>query len=115
MRDKYQSREDLMAYLVNIVADIVDPADGKLSLREAVAKANSTAAADTIVFAANLQGMTLVLTQGELGITRDLTIDGDGRAITIDGNATGRIFNIAGAGTEVALRGLTLTNGFAEG
>ena len=56
-----------------------------------------------------------MLIQGELAVTRDLTIDGDrnddGSAVTIDGNANGRILNITGGGTDVTLRDLTLTNG----
>ncbi len=79
-----------MAYItVTTLADLIDPIDGKVSLREAVAQAN---AGDIIRFALNLEGGSpLVLTQGELAITRDLTIDGDrnddGSAVTIDGNA----------------------------
>ena len=56
-----------------------------------------------------------MLTQGELAITRDLTIDGDrnddGDAVTIDGDAKSRILNITGGGTDVTLRDLTLANG----
>ena len=38
-----------MAYLtVTIQADIVNPGDGQLSLREAVEQANATATADTM-------------------------------------------------------------------
>ena len=78
-----------MAYFtVTTLADTIDAGDGKLSLREAVAKANAGAAADTIVFAAEIAGMTLTLTQGELVVSEDLTIDGDkddnGSAVTID-------------------------------
>ena len=105
----------VLAYLtVTTQADVVDPGDGKLSLRKAVAKANATATADTIVFAANIEGLTLTLTLGELLVTQDLTIDGDqdnnGIAVSIDGNHNGRILHITGSGTEVALADLTLTN-----
>jgi len=45
-----------MAYLtVTTQVDVVDPSDGQLSLREAVAQANATAAADTIRFLISLQ------------------------------------------------------------
>ena len=82
-----------MAYItVTTLADLIDPIDGKVSLREAVAQAN---AGDIIRFALNLEGgPPLVLTQGELAITRDLTIDGDrnddGVAVTIEGGAKSR-------------------------
>ena len=67
-----------MAYLtVTTQADVVDPGDGQLSLREAVAQANATAGADYIKFVLTLEGQTLVLTGGELPVTQDLTIDGD--------------------------------------
>jgi serralysin len=99
---------------VTTAADVVDPGDGKLSLREAVAKANATAALDEIVFKPSLEGQTLVLTGGELVVTNDLAIDGyrddDGSAVTIDGNRNGRILKITGGGTDVDLRELTLTN-----
>ncbi|MFZ1428285.1 MAG: right-handed parallel beta-helix repeat-containing protein [Geminicoccaceae bacterium] len=105
-----------MAYLtVTTQADVVDPSDGRLSLREAVAQANAGASADTIRFIAALEGKTLVLTGGELAVDQDLTIDGDangdGTQVTVDGHANGRILNIAGAGTDVTVKGITLTNG----
>ncbi|MFZ1429296.1 MAG: hypothetical protein WAS21_21270 [Geminicoccaceae bacterium] len=105
-----------MAYLtVTTQADVVDPGDGQLSLREAIAQANATAGADYIKFVVTLEGQTLVLTGGELAVTQDLTIDGDrdhdGNVVTIDGNHTSRLLNISGASTDVALKGLTLTNG----
>jgi len=107
-----------LTYLtVTTQADVVDAGDGQLSLREAVAQANATASANTIVFAANIEGLTLTLTLGELLVTQDLTIDGDqdnnGIAVSIDGNHNGRILHITGSGTEVALADLTLTNALA--
>ena len=56
-----------MTYLtVTTQADVVDPGDGQLSLREAVAQANASAGADSIKFVVTLEGQTLVLTGGEL-------------------------------------------------
>ena len=49
----------MSSFKVDTAADVVDPDDSKLSLREAVARANATAAADTIVFAGALDGKTL--------------------------------------------------------
>ena len=53
---------------VTTAADVVAN-DGVRSLREAVALANATAGADTIVFSSSLEGRTLTLTQGELVLT----------------------------------------------
>ncbi len=105
-----------MAYLtVTTQADVVDPGDGQLSLREAVAQANATTGADYIKFVVTLEGQTLVLTGGELAVTQDLTIDGDrnhdGILATIDGNANGRLLNITGSGTDVILVNIVLRNG----
>ena len=57
----------------------------------------------------------MTLTRGELLVTQDLTIDGDrdgnGLAVTIDGNSAGRVLHITGKGTDVALTDLTLAHG----
>ena len=108
-----------MAYLtVTTQVDVVDPSDGQLSLREAVVQANSTSATDTIRFLTALEGTTLVLTGGELTITQNVTVDGDGNhdgiKVMIDGNFESRILNISGSNTEVALRNLKISNGQAD-
>lgn len=96
-----------MAYLtVTTQADVVNPGDGKLSLREAVAQANASASADTIRFVASLAGKTLVLTGGELVINQDLTIDGAGQGVTLSGGGTQRLLRTSGTGTDLAVRGL---------
>ena len=46
-------------FTVTTANDVVDPNDGRLSLREAVAQANATAAADRIQFAASVEGHSL--------------------------------------------------------
>ena len=69
-----------MAYLtVTTQADVVDPGDGQLSLREAIEQANGSGS-DTIRFSAAVVGKTLVLTGGELSIADDVTIDGNASA-----------------------------------
>ena len=103
-----------MAYLtVTTQADSVDPGDGKLSLREAVALANASAGADTIRFTAAVAGHVLVLTGGELKLTNSAAIDGAGGSgpTTIDGNGAGRVLGIAGKGTKARLDRLVITNG----
>ena len=107
----------MATHIVTTTADVVDENDGVLSLREAIALANADADADTITFAAGVSSATIVLTS-ELAITADLTIDGDidgdNKAdVTISGNDASRIVNITGATTDVALKSLTLTNGYS--
>ena len=76
-------------------------------------------AADTIGFASGLEGKTLTLTQGELVLTRDVTIDGDrnndGKEVTLSGGDASRILHITGGSTDVSLRDLTLTDGRTTG
>ena len=100
--------------IVTTAADLVDPDDGKLSLREAVARANTSPAADAIEFAAALKGKTLVLTGGELVLSRNTVIDGTGRGITLSGGGKQRILQIKGGNTRVALKNLTLTEGYVK-
>ena len=81
---------------------------GAGSLRAQIAAA---APGDTIVFASNLTG-SIVLTSGELGVSKSLTIEGPtANALTLSGNNSSRIFNISGSGTVVTLSSLTISNG----
>ena len=73
----------MTTFTVTTAADVVAN-DGELSLREAVAQANATAAADTIVFARHRRGADLTLSGGELVLRQDVRIDGDQNN---DGNA----------------------------
>jgi hypothetical protein len=82
---------------------------GPDSLRQAVLAANANAGADLITF--DVSG-TITLTSGQMILTDDLTINGDGR-ITVSGNNASRIFQVQGATTDVAINDLTLINGFA--
>ena len=87
----------MTTYTVNTTSDIVLAGDGLLSLREAVQAANSNAAVgdvpagtpgeDIIQFDAGLTGTIFLGANGELAISEDLTIDGDGR-ITLSGKAS---------------------------
>jgi predicted outer membrane repeat protein len=116
-------------------ATVAVPIGTGLSLREAIAIANATAGADTIVFDASLSG-TIRLTDaaGTLQVTEALTIDGDGR-ILITGDVAGDDAHVSGstvitdfaasdtagkvadnvqifnATADLALNGLTLTGG----
>lgn len=81
--------------------------NGTGSLRRAVANARS---GTTITFAAALQGRTIKLNGTELLLTKNITIDGTNRNITIDADRKSRVFNISN-NAEVILVGLTITGG----
>ncbi|MFO1036544.1 MAG: choice-of-anchor Q domain-containing protein [Geminicoccaceae bacterium] len=118
----------MATFTVTTLTDSVNATDGKLSLREALAQANATTAADTITFASSLEGKTIALTRGQLEITSDVTITGDpdhdGSGVTIDqrtddaqqdysGEYGARVLAIDG--DHVTLSGLTITGGSVYG
>ncbi|MGC3960617.1 MAG: choice-of-anchor Q domain-containing protein [Verrucomicrobiota bacterium] len=82
-------------------------------LRSAIA---GVQAGGLITFAANLSGQTITLTSGQLVLNTNVTIDASALAngISINGNASSRIFQVNG-GANVALKALTLTNGYQGG
>jgi len=99
---------------------------GAGSLRSAITSANATAPGPNIVnFAQGLTG-TIVLTTGQIQISRAVTIDGPGSdVLTIDGNGNSRIFSIFATSTAcpalepgpdylVFIRRLRLTNAAAN-
>jgi predicted outer membrane repeat protein len=101
-----------LSLVVDIATDEYDGdfSAGDLSLREAVALANGSVGTDTITFAPVLDGVTIVLTMGQLTITDSATITGNGAANTlIDGQESTRIFDISGAST-FSVNSLTLQN-----
>lgn len=86
------------------------PYGSGLSLREAIAFANSNPFADTIVFDAALSaGGTITLTNGQLQITDALTIDnGTTPDVTIDAGGLSRVIETS---ANTTLRGLIITGG----
>jgi len=89
--------------LVTTTADVVDSTDGVTSLREAVSFANSDSEISTIEFASGageaFEGDALIrLTDGQLVITEDLSIDGftAGGELVITADANGDDITIAG-------------------
>ena len=91
-----------------------DFSTGDLSLREAIAQAESNS---TITFDSNLSGGTITLALGELAIDKDLTIQGLGADnLTIDADNSSKIFNVSDDNDDsldVAIDGLTITGGSA--
>lgn len=113
---EYQAASDL-----NLLVDtLVDESDGDysrgdLSLREAIELANEWGGHDTIQFDAALAGGTILLVDGELAITDELTITGLGDdQLTIDAQDASRIFQITATAGDIHLTGLTLSGGLAE-
>ena len=108
----------MATFTVTTAADIVNAADGVLSLREAVSQANITVAADTIVFSGAVESQTLVLTGGPISINNDTTIDGDQnndgiQAIVSGGNETG-ILSAIGDSTSLSLVDIQLRDGSVD-
>lgn len=114
-------RRDVPAvFTVTTLADTTDPADGQLTLREAVAAAHADADADGAVdevrFRAGLRG-TITLEHGEVKITEPLKVIGPGaNKLAVSGNDAARVFfTLGGHGTHdeiaVTLTGLTLERG----
>jgi hypothetical protein len=103
----YRPRLDVLEArcLPSTVTTLNDAGPG--SLRDAIA---STPAGGTVDFQAGLTG-TIVLTTGELALTKDLTIAGSGAdVVTVSGNHASRVFNI-GATFTVDMSGLTIADG----
>lgn len=85
---------------------------GTGSLRSTIAAA---AAGDTIVFGPALSGQTIVLTSGELAISKTLNILGPGPAnLTVSGNGSSRVFRITDNAT-CTLAHLSITRGVGVG
>src|SRR5262249_11190542 len=112
-------------FQVTTPLDVVNPTDGKLSLREAITQANTTAGPDTIVIPAGVFKITTTgagedgnLT-GDFDITDSVTIRGAGAGLTfVDGKQLDRVFDVLGTRPSsilVTLQGLTVRNGKATG
>ena len=97
-----EKRQLLTTFVVNTTLDTNAPADGLVSLREAITAANSNAAfgdapagkatGDRIWFDPAMAGSTITLAGNELVITDDLFIQGGPNDITIAGNGSTRMF-----------------------
>lgn len=108
---------EIPSLIVTTAEDVVDPYDGDISLREAVAYANNYGLDRTITFAESINGSTFYL-NSELKIGSDLTIDGLannalGIVLTTSNDvADQRVINVDAG--NVVLNGLTITNRRSE-
>ncbi len=107
-----EDRRVLATFAVTSLADgpVLMAGDQPGTLRQAIFDANAAPDADEIVF--EISG-TILLSEGELGVTDELTLMGPGQdLLTIDGQANSRLFNIT-ADVETTFVGMTLTGGAA--
>ena len=95
----------------HVVTNSADSGAG--TLRNLVASASP---GDTITFASDLAGQTVLLTSGEITLTKNLTIDGSALAspVQLNGNHSSRIFTI-NSGVTNTLKSLCITNGYVLG
>jgi CSLREA domain-containing protein len=110
---------------VNTTLDVLDPADGKRSLREAITAANTLSGADVIVLPAGGFKISLAAAGEDANLTGDfdisdtLTIQGAGKGKTfIEGQQLDRVIDILGSSPSsirVVLQGLTVRNGSVTG
>ena len=119
--EELEQRRVLAVLTVNSLADNVTPADGLVTLREAIIASNTNTltdlgetglGADVIQFGPGVSG-TINLTAGQLAITESVSIAGPGLSnLTIDATlSASRIFRIDAG--DVSIKGLTLTKGAA--
>ncbi|MBN2477300.1 MAG: hypothetical protein JXB62_22025 [Pirellulales bacterium] len=111
---------DIGAYELQelVVSTLTDEADadyrwGCLSLREALAIAETQPGKDVVWFAPNLSGGTIELSLGQLAITSNLELLGLG--VTIDAARSSRVLIVDAAVTDATLRDLTITGGYTSG
>ncbi len=120
-----EPRNLLATFVVNTTADIIDAEDGLLSLREAVTAANTNETfsdapagepdGDRVVFAKDAEFSRFVVTQGELVITDDLIIRGNGiETGSIHGASRNRLFNV-NTSERVQFRNLLMVGGRTDG
>jgi hypothetical protein len=111
-------------FSITNTADVVDPADGKLSLREAISAANDPVkhpGADVIAVPAGVFKIAIPGSSedgnatGDFDVTDTVTIRGAGRNLTfIDGQQLDRVFELRGSASgsiKVVLERLTVRNG----
>ncbi len=104
--------------VVTTLADVVNPSDGWVSLREAIQYAE---AGDVVTFDNRFKGGTISLHGTSLQIDKAITLDGsfgtDSPRITVDAYNQSGVFNVVAGTTDapVAFVGLKITRGSANG
>ena len=113
------ARAPAATFVVTTTADVIDPNDGKVSLREAVLAANTSNGKAAIALPAGTCTLTLVGADEDAGLTGDLditghvTIQGAGAGATIvDGGGLDRVFHVLPDVT-VTLTDMTIQGGNA--
>ena len=111
---------DAPSTVVTTLEDIVCANDGLISIREAIAYADTAAACGNVItFDANIVYTgtpTITLQNGALKIDKSLTIDGSNLpSLTIDAGGCSRVFYIVNESADVLLTQLTLTGGATSG
>ena len=98
-----EGREVPATFTVTTFADVVDPNDGRLSLREAVSRANATPGPDVIRLGAGTYSVAArpgsedANVAGDFDVTDSLTVTGAGPAATvITGTRNDRLFEVFG-------------------
>ncbi|MBO0698391.1 MAG: hypothetical protein J2P46_08360 [Zavarzinella sp.] len=112
-----ESRHLPATFLVTTPLDVVNPTDGKLSLREAITRANQNPGADTVLLPAGVFKIALDGANendnatGDFDVKDSLTIRGAGPGRTIiDGQYKDRLFDLIGP-IRVQFAGVTLRHG----
>jgi predicted outer membrane repeat protein len=111
------------SFSVTTTLDVVNPNDGKLSLREAISAANAHTGADTIILPAGVYRLALTGADdanaaGDLDVTGSTLFQGSGAGNTvIDGQQIDRVFDVRGtapSSIKVTFQNLTIRNGLAD-
>lgn len=113
LAEPLESRRLLATFIVNTPADgPSNPVDGVLTLREAITASEAAAGADVIEFspAAFNVPRTILLTEGALQVSGDLTINDSAAGVTVDAGGDSRVL-AALSGADLTVNGLVLTNG----
>jgi CSLREA domain-containing protein len=121
--ERLDDREVPATFTVTTTLDVVNPADGKLSLREAVTAANIHPGSDTIVLSRGVYKIIALMVDdansgGDFDVTGTTLFRGAGAGSTaIDGQQVDRVFDIFGTAPHsinVTFQGLTVRNGLAD-
>ncbi len=114
--ESLEFRRVLASFVVTTNLDVVDGADGVISLREAAISANESAGSDVITFDAVTFAVpsSIELTLGAIDLTEGVEIQGPGRdQLSIDGQSFFRVFDITSisATRTFVISDLTITGG----